>query len=102
MGYVWDVQDLSLSEKLILLAYADHARHDGTHIWPSRGTVARMSGCSPRTVQRVTQSLQERGMLLLEGKHSSGTLSSAVPAVLAPRTFCRGGRDFRRRGWYSL
>jgi hypothetical protein len=69
MGMIWDFP-LPSSEKLILLAYADHADHDGNNIWPSIGLVARKTGLSRRTVQRITKKLQERDppLLILQGK----------------------------------
>jgi hypothetical protein len=79
MGYVFEIQDLSLAEKIVLLAYADNAHHDGTSIFPSVETVALKASCSERTVQRCKKSLIEKGYLIKEGKHRSGTDLLRIP-----------------------
>ena len=43
MGKVWDA-DLPPNLKLVLLAYADAAEHDGTEIWPGHERLASMTG----------------------------------------------------------
>ena len=45
MGWVWD-QDLPRDEKFILLAYADHANHEGYNVYPAVATVAKKTGYS--------------------------------------------------------
>ena len=79
MGQVWDTQGLTSSEKLVLLAYADHASHDGTGIWPAVMTVVRKTSLSERTVQRVTRGLEEKGYLVNDGQHDSGTNLWKIP-----------------------
>jgi len=72
MGLVWDL-DLPSNEKFILLAYADHADHEGRNIYPAVATIARKTGYSERSVQSLTRSLQERGLLVEDGKGPKGT-----------------------------
>lgn len=98
MGQVWDIQDLTSSEKLVLLAYADHAHHDGTGIWPAVMTVARKASLSERTVQRVTRELEEKGYLVSDGHHDSGTNLWKIPLDMGGDTMtppgvtpCQGG-----------
>jgi hypothetical protein len=63
---VWDLE-LGRDEKLILLAYADCADHDGGSIFPAISTVAKKTGYSQRSVQRHTRSLEKKGYLISEG-----------------------------------
>jgi DnaD/phage-associated family protein len=64
---VWELP-LPRDQKLVLLAYADHASHDGTNIYPSVYLVARKSGYSERSVQKITRALQAAGWLLPDGR----------------------------------
>ena len=79
MGLVWEMSELSSSEKLVLLAYADHASHDGSGIWPAVNTIANKTSLSRRTVQRVTHDLEDKGYLIRDGSHDSGTNLWKIP-----------------------
>lgn len=72
MGWVWDT-DLPQDEKLVALAYADHADHDGTNIFPAISSIAQKTGYSERSVQRITRKLVERRLLLSDGEGPKGT-----------------------------
>jgi hypothetical protein len=72
MGLVWEL-DIPSNEKLVLLAYADHADHDGTGIYPVVPLVARKTGYSQREVQRRTRKLEARGLLVADGNGPHGT-----------------------------
>lgn len=72
MGAVWDL-DLPSDEKFVLMAYADHADHDGRNVFPSVATVARKTGYSERSVQRITRSLEAKGHLVPDGSGPRGT-----------------------------
>jgi hypothetical protein len=73
MGLVWD-SFLPRDEKFILLAYADHANHDGKDIFPSVPTMARKTGYSERSVQIITKKLVHvRKVLIPDGKGPRGT-----------------------------
>jgi len=54
MAWVWD-QDIPRDEKFLLLAYADHADHEGNNIFPAIDTIVKKTGYSRRSVQRITQ-----------------------------------------------
>ncbi|MHC4413352.1 MAG: hypothetical protein ACYSW6_10370 [Planctomycetota bacterium] len=60
MGMVWDVEDLTSSQKLV-------------------STIQKMTGLSERTVQRATRQLEEMGWLIDDGKHPSGTNMWRIP-----------------------
>jgi hypothetical protein len=63
MADVWDYSDSTGSGRLVLLAIADSADHDGTNAWPSVQTIANKCRLSPRTVQRLTKELVILGEL---------------------------------------
>lgn len=63
-GKVWFLE-LPRSEQLVLLALADHAHDDGSHVYPSVGYTAWKTGYDYRTVQRNIRSLEAKGVLVL-------------------------------------
>jgi hypothetical protein len=63
MGMVWDL-DLPPNKRLVLLAYADHADHDGGSVYPSLARIAHKTGYSRRQVIRVAQQLIEDGLMV--------------------------------------
>ncbi len=71
MGKVWDT-DLPGNLKIVLLAYADAAEHDGTEIWPGRGRVALMCGIAVSTADRLTRELVKAGYLVQVAKGHRG------------------------------
>jgi hypothetical protein len=68
IGQVYDL-DLDHPEQSILLAYADHADHNGGSVRPSIGLIAWKTGYSTRQVQRITQSLIRAGLLVVVTRH---------------------------------
>jgi len=75
MGRVWDA-DLPPNMKLVLLAYADAAEHDGTDIWPGWERISTMTGYSQPTVARLTAELKTIGVLVQVGKGHTGQRAS--------------------------
>ena len=65
MTMVFDRYPAGGTERLLALAVADHARDDGTRIWPSVGELARKTVQSERSVQRMLLKMQLRQWLLL-------------------------------------
>ena len=79
MGKVWDA-DLPPNLKLVLLAYADAAEHDGTEIWPGHKRLASMTGYSRSQVERNTRDLVERGVLVrVEKGHRGRRATFLIP-----------------------
>jgi hypothetical protein len=78
MGMVWDLE-IGRDEKLVLLAYADHADHSGENIFPSVSRIARKTGYSERSVQSITRRLEEAGLLVSEGHGPHGTNKYHIP-----------------------
>ena len=66
MAWVWD-QEIDRDGKFVLLAYADHADHEGGNIFPAVLTIAKKTGYSERSVQRITKKLIEEGWLIEDG-----------------------------------
>ncbi|QIN79627.1 hypothetical protein GBA65_15075 [Rubrobacter marinus] len=62
MSLVWGL-DLPPNQKLVLLAYADHADDDGEHVYPSLGRVALKTGYSRDQVRRVTRELEDGDLM---------------------------------------
>jgi hypothetical protein len=78
MGWVWD-QDLPQNEKFVLLAYADHADHNGCNVYPSIDLIAVKTGYSRRSIQRITDKLKLKGYLLPDGTSKHGTNKYEIP-----------------------
>jgi len=73
MTEVWKTA-LPTTEKMVLLAIADHASDDGTNAWPSQATIAKKASISIRTVQRCVNNLIKAKYLRME-KHAGGSVN---------------------------
>jgi hypothetical protein len=75
MGQVWDLDNelIKREEKYVLLAYTDHADHEGGNIYPSIELICEKTGYKERAVQLITRSLEEKGFLVADGKGRNGT-----------------------------
>lgn len=71
-GLVFEHYPEGGGEMLTALCLADHADHDGTSIYPSVETVAKLTRQSRRTVQYHLSKMQESGWLLLVGNAKGG------------------------------
>lgn len=71
MGQVWEL-DLPHHQQSVLLAYADHADHDGTGVRPSRALVAWKTGYSEDRVQEITRQLRRAGLLVVVREATPG------------------------------
>lgn len=69
MSLVWDIQDLTPTEKVIMLAMADCADHHGK-CWPTIYTIARKSSVAESTVYLAISKFEELGYLIKE-KHKN-------------------------------
>lgn len=65
MSWVWDHSQAGGTDRLVLLAIADSADHDGSNAWPSIATIARKCQISERTVQRSIRSLVDLGEIVV-------------------------------------
>lgn len=100
MGLVWDLE-MPPNEKIVLLAYADHADHDGRSIFPAMSKIIKKTGYAERTVQLITRKLADDGYLVEEGtgKSEAGTNAWYIPikiseggAKIAPVQRLRGAK----------
>ena len=73
MGWVWDQDIRPPAKKMVLLAVADHADHDGDNAWPSVARLGRMVGIEPRSVQRHLRELEAEGYLIVHNQ-AGGTV----------------------------
>ncbi len=66
MSWVWDHSKTRGNDRLVLLAIADSADHDGTNAFPAIETLMRKTGLSRRSVQRSIRNTEQRGELRIE------------------------------------
>ena len=69
-AWVWDHSQAKATDRLVLLAIADHASHEGTDAYPSQPTIAQMCKVSRATVIRSIAHLIAMGELAAE--HGEG------------------------------
>jgi hypothetical protein len=62
MGAVWELQ-LPPGHKIVMLALADHADHDGRNVHPGVDLIAWKTGYSPRQVQAILRALESQGLI---------------------------------------
>lgn len=78
VGMALEAGGLTSAEKLILVVLADHCNKDGT-AWPSKSSIARKCGVTPRHVVRVVAKLESLGILLRSSrKNAKGRQTSNV------------------------
>lgn len=88
-GIVWE-SDLPQNEKFVLLAYADHADHDGNNIFPSIALIAWKTGYSERNIKRIKKDLITKKYILETGIKASGTPVYRINIELLPMLPQRG------------
>lgn len=106
MGLVWDLpcpktygeMMFKPSHKYVLIAYADHADHNGKNIYPAVPTIAKKTGLDDRTVQRLTHDLVVIGFLVGDGVGPRGTKKWHLPYndggdKLSPAANCQGDKN---------
>lgn len=83
--------------KFTAIAYANFARPDGSNVFPSVSTIAKITGYGERSVQRYKAALVSFGLLIPDGKGRHGTDKFRMPinsnryATVTPLEF--GGGD---------
>src|SRR5574341_2200635 len=80
-GLVWDLDNtvIDREEKYVLLAYADHADHNGYNIFPSIALIVQKTGYKERAAQMITHSLEAKGFLVEDGCGPKGTNKWRIP-----------------------
>ena len=87
LAWVFDLPAAAASptERLLLLALADHANRDGEDIFPTNKRLQRMTGLSERTIRKTLRSLEEKRLLLQAGTwHPEGRQDRARPRFSMP------------------
>lgn len=87
MGLVWELPEtpkFGRPEKLVLLAYADHADSNGKSIYPSVQLVCKKTFYEERSVQKITRTLETLGLLIADGVGPHGTNRWAIPIFITP------------------
>ena len=72
-GKVWDMRLGSGPLKTVLLAYADHADHEGNNMFPSIELIVYKTEYSEATVHRCVKKLIEDGLLIPDGRGPHNT-----------------------------
>lgn len=114
MGMVWDL-DIPSEEKFVLMAYADHADHNGGSIYPAVKTIADKTGKCERSVQYITKYLEDKGYLIRDGSGDRGTKRWRIPIyggqivpetrgenIAPPQILQEGGATSNTEGCNSL
>lgn len=75
--WAWRQQVANPTQKLVLMALADHANGDG-QCWPSMDRVAQLAGCSDRTARRHIDDLCDGGLVAKDERYRrrDGTLGT--------------------------
>jgi len=77
MSWAWEMSNLEIYEKMVLLRLADHANSDG-FCWPGKESLAGSCCCSKRKVDMAILSLQAKGLIKIEDRSSGGRAISNV------------------------
>jgi DNA-binding transcriptional MocR family regulator len=78
IGPAWKVPDLTMAERIVLLALVSFTDKRGANAYPSIATLSVRCCCSRRTVQRALTGLCKRGVIQAEGKGRKGTIRYRV------------------------
>lgn len=96
MGLVWAAK-LDPTEKLVLLALADHAGHDGERVYPGVELTAWKTGLSERAVQYNIRRLESGGYLVRQSPGTGGRGNRTEYRIdlekLEPREYVKGAKS---------
>jgi hypothetical protein len=88
-------EDITSSEKLVLLAMADHADDAGKSCFPSITRIAHKSSMTRRGVQKVLRRLEDKGRIRAIGHRADGTVEYAI-TLQGGEPYSRGEHGSRR------
>lgn len=89
---IWRVDNVTASQRLVLLALASFTDQRGANAYPSQATLVRMCCYTTRTVRRALADLIAMGMITPNGKGRGGTIRYGVNVLPTPDTSVRQGR----------
>lgn len=112
MALVWDMPcpdtinglQFEAHHKYILIAYADHADHQGKNIYPAIETIRKKTGYkSERSIQNITHELESMQVLIADGEGPRGTRKWRIPfndegAKIAPPQILQGATNDKSLG----
>ena len=75
---IWRLENVTASQRLVLLALASFTDERGENAYPSQATLARMCCCNRSTVHRAIKSLIGRRLIYPMGKGRKGTIRYRV------------------------
>jgi pyocin large subunit-like protein len=75
---IWRLENVTASQRLVLLALASFTDRSGANAYPSQATLARMCCCNRSTVHRAIKSLIDRQLIYRTGKGRKGTIRYRV------------------------
>jgi hypothetical protein len=78
--YVWELDNLTATEKIVLLKIADNAQDDGMGAFGSEKYMAARCGLSDRSIRNALRSLEEKGELITRHKQGRETSSGKTNA----------------------
>lgn len=84
MSAVWDLDGLTVGEKMVLLKLADCANDEGRNAYPALATVARACSLDERSVRRILAKLREAGTIEIEQEHDRATHRPTTYVVKLP------------------
>ena len=70
-GKVWEL-DIDPIDKLVLLALADHADHEGENVRPGHELLAAKTGLSEKTIGTKIEHFVAQGWIEIEGNRQGG------------------------------
>ena len=78
IGPIWRLENVTASQRLVLLALASFTDKNGANAYPSQSTLARMACCSRSTVKRALAALIAREVIIPTGKGRKGAIRYRV------------------------
>ena len=84
VGEVWGLK-LPREQKYVLLSLADHADHEGCHVFPSVGLLAWKTEYSERQIRRVMGELESAGVIVPTNRRDGEVTEYRIDLSQVPR-----------------
>jgi hypothetical protein len=83
---IWQLKDLLPTDKLVLLALAQHGDTAGRNAYPAQSTLAGYCNVTARTVRRSLRNLIAKGIITPSGKGRIGTIRYTINLEISTAT----------------
>jgi|TARA_R110000824_G_scaffold78993_1_gene199136 hypothetical protein len=83
---IWQLKDLLPTDKLVLLALAQHGDSAGRNAYPAQSTLAGYCNVTARTVRRSLRTLIDKGIITPSGKGRIGTIRYTINLEISTAT----------------